>query len=344
MGTKVRNFAITSVGALILSMALLPASLAVAQPTAPTSQDPTCRTFAETGKQLCGRFREYWEGHGGLAQQGYPISNNMLEVSSTDGKSYNVQYFERAVFELHPDLAPPYDVLLSLLGSIAYASKYPDGAPNQKTSTEPGAVKFPETGHTLGGKFLRYWNEHGGLPQQGYPVSEEFTEVSDLNGQRYTVQYFQRAVFELHPEHAGTPYEVLLSLLGTMQFRDRYPNGEPGTTPAPGTPLAEGAWGGEHLVMTVHLGGAELEFDCAHASITQTLHVSNNTVDAAGIFVREHGGPIRQDEPLDAHPMRILGILNGNTLKLTVVLTDTKQEVGTYVLTLGNQGLVRKCL
>ncbi len=344
MVTKFRNLTRTSAGILVLSMALLPASFVAAQPTTPTPQDPTCRTFSETGEQICGRFREYWERNGGLPQQGYPISNTMLEVSLTDGKSYTVQYFERAAFEHHPELAAPYDVLLSLLGAMAYDAKYPNGAPNQRVNTEAGAVEFAETGRTVGGKFLRYWNEHGGLAQQGFPISEEFTEVSGLNGKTYTVQYFERAVFELHPEYANTPYEVLLSQLGTMQFRARYPNGEPGTVPQPGTPLSEGTWGGDHLQMSVHLGGAELEFDCSHATITQTLLVSNNTVDAAGTFVLEHGGPIREGEPQDAHPMRILGTLNGNTLTLTVVLLDTKQEVGTYVLTLGRQGRIVKCL
>src|SRR5262245_28365465 len=71
---------------------------------------------------------------------------------------------------------------------------------------------FPETGHTVSGLFWQYWQTHGGLAQQGYPISEEFTEVSDLDGQPYTVQYFERAVFEQHPENQA-PYDVLLSQL-----------------------------------------------------------------------------------------------------------------------------------
>jgi hypothetical protein len=74
----------------------------------------------------------------------------------------------------------------------------------------------------VGGKFLEYWQRNGGLPQQGFPISEEFTEVSDLDGKPYRVQYFERAVFELHPENVGTPYEVLLSQLGTFQHRAKY--------------------------------------------------------------------------------------------------------------------------
>ncbi len=49
---------------------------------------------------------------------------------------------------------------------------------------------------------------HGGLAIFGYPISDQYTE----NG--HTVQYFERQRFELHPEFAGTPYEVLLGLLG----------------------------------------------------------------------------------------------------------------------------------
>jgi hypothetical protein len=92
---------------------------------------------------------------------------------------------------------------------------------------------FPQTGKTVCGKFLTYWQNNGGLPQQGYPISNEFIEVSDLNGQAYTVQYFERAVFELHPENQP-PYDVLLSQLGTFQFKSKYPDGELGSvTPEP---------------------------------------------------------------------------------------------------------------
>jgi hypothetical protein len=98
---------------------------------------------------------------------------------------------------------------------------------------QTGCQSFPQTGKTVCGKFLTYWHNNGGLPQQGYPISNEFVEVSDLNGQPYTVQYFERAVFELHPENQP-PYDVLLSQLGTFQFKRKYPNGEPGTiTPQP---------------------------------------------------------------------------------------------------------------
>ena len=196
--------------AMMLVLTALPSSLTAAQGTS--------RTFPETGKTVAGKFLTYWDTHGGLAQQGFPISAEMQEISPTDGKTYTVQYFERAVFELHPENQAPFDVLLSLLGNFFYKANYPTGAPNQKVSTD-NAIKYAQTGHSLGGKFRAYWESHGGLAQQGYPISDEFTEISDLNGQPYTVQYFERAVFELHPENKA-PFDILLSQLGTFQLRD----------------------------------------------------------------------------------------------------------------------------
>jgi len=94
---------------------------------------------------------------------------------------------------------------------------------------------FPETGFTVKGKFLKYWNEHGGLAQQGFPVSNEFQEKSEADGKTYTVQYFERSVFELHTENQP-PYDILLTQLGTLRLKQKYPNGTGNTTPVPSQP------------------------------------------------------------------------------------------------------------
>ncbi|HMA36234.1 MAG TPA: PQQ-binding-like beta-propeller repeat protein [Chloroflexia bacterium] len=187
------------------------------------------RTFPETGKTISGAFLQYWSTHEGLPVLGYPISDVFRETSDLNGQPYIVQYFERAVLESHPENAPPYDILLSQLGTYRYHQKYPQGAPGQHAAT--GGVVFPATGHTVGPQFLTYWQQHGGLAQYGYPISEEFTEVSDLDGRPYTVQYFERSVLERHPENAP-PYDVLLSQLGTFRYRQSYPGGvtPPGAT------------------------------------------------------------------------------------------------------------------
>ncbi len=188
----------------------------------PTIPGNGSRIFAETGKTVRGIFLDYWNTHGGLAQQGFPISEMMSEVSDLNGKVYTVQYFERAIFEHHPENQSPYDILLSQLGTFRYREKYPSGAPGQQANVSAGSVLFSETGHRVGGKFLNYWNSHGGLAQQGFPTSEEFDEVSPLDGKSYHVQYFERAVFEAHPENQP-PYDVLLSQLGTFRYKQKHP-------------------------------------------------------------------------------------------------------------------------
>ncbi|MEO5951463.1 MAG: multicopper oxidase domain-containing protein, partial [Chloroflexia bacterium] len=82
---------------------------------------------------------------------------------------------------------------------------------------------FPETGKTVSGRFWEYWQQNGGLAQQGFPLTDEFQEKSDLDGKTYTVQYFERSVFEKHPENPK-PYDVLLSQLGTFRYKEKYPN------------------------------------------------------------------------------------------------------------------------
>ncbi|HEY0072208.1 MAG TPA: hypothetical protein VGE04_19775 [Chloroflexia bacterium] len=206
------------VGATISGIAFTP------PPASPPALPGTgARRFPETHKVVTGLFLDYWQKNGGLPQQGYPISEVMREKSELDGKEYTVQYFERAVFEYHPEQKPPFNVLLSQLGTFRYQQKYPHAAPSQATNNSPGARFFPETGKTIGGLFLIYWNNHGGLSQQGYPISDEFIERSEMDGKEYTVQYFERAVFELHPENPE-PYSVLLSQLGTFRYQQKYGN------------------------------------------------------------------------------------------------------------------------
>jgi hypothetical protein len=218
-----------------------------AQAAAPARQ-ASCATFPETGKTVCGRFLQYWQTHGGVRQQGFPISDEMREISETDGKSYTVQYFERAIFELHPENKAPNDVLLSLLGVLLYNQKYPGGAPGQAPSTAVGSVAsfpFGRSPYTVRGEFVVYWVNNGQLAQFGYPLSNEFREVSPLDGKTYIVQYFERAVFESHPENAP-PYNVLLSQLGTFRYRQKYggaagptanPTTGPGQTTSTATPV-----------------------------------------------------------------------------------------------------------
>ena len=193
------------------------------------AQEPPCRTFPETGKTVCFGFLKYWTEHGGLSRQGFPISNEFQEVSDIDGKTYTAQYFERSVFEYHPENQPPYDVLLSLLGTIEFR-KYPTGVPELKSlppGMKPeGGAFFQQTGKEVRGIFLAYWEANGGPLQLGYPISNAFVERSRVDGKERVVQYFERSVLEYHPENQP-PHDIQVALLGRFQFERKYPKGEP---------------------------------------------------------------------------------------------------------------------
>ncbi len=81
---------------------------------------PTSVFFPETGHNLSNAFLTYWQRNGGLAVFGYPISEEVAEISPTDGKTYAVQYFERNRFEWHPENPAAYNVQIGLLG-VEYA-------------------------------------------------------------------------------------------------------------------------------------------------------------------------------------------------------------------------------
>lgn len=77
---------------------------------------------------------------------------------------------------------------------------------------------FPETGKTLRGEFRRFWEQHGGLPIFGLPITDEREEQTPEG--RFVVQYFERNRFELHPENPVSA-RVLLGRLGETGLRQR---------------------------------------------------------------------------------------------------------------------------
>ncbi len=84
--------------------------------------------------------------------------------------------------------------------------------PSASVSALPGPSRyFPETGHSVSGGFLEFYDFKGGPFIFGLPITEEIFE-----GGR-TVQYFEKARFEWHPENPD-PYKVQLGLLGLQIY------------------------------------------------------------------------------------------------------------------------------
>lgn len=197
----------------ILLVALLLIAIA-AVPPAPLAANTRAGTpvlFPETGHTLAYGFREFYERQGGLPIFGLPLT----EVFVEDGRP--VQYFERARLEWHGNLGQTQAGHLGRWAAEALAG-HPAFAPVE--APPPGSVRFAETGHSLGGAFYEYWRANGGLATFGYPISEAFEEQSAQDSKAYTVQYFERARFELHPE-SPPAYRVQLGHLGRQLLAAR---------------------------------------------------------------------------------------------------------------------------
>jgi|ERR1043166_2196014 hypothetical protein len=111
-----------------------------------------------------------------------------------------------------------------------------------------------------------------------------------------------------------------------------------------GKRLEKGGWGGEHIRLSVTDGGAEVEYDCAHSTITKPIVLDGDgRFDVRADFVVEHGGPIRRDQPPPVRPARYAGRVEGDTMTLAVTLTDTGESAGNFTLTRGSSGRLMKC-
>jgi hypothetical protein len=217
-------------------------ALPLTLPGASHAQGDDSVTAPQTGKTVRGPFLRYWMSGGATYRYGLPISDEVRERSDLDGRMYTVQYFEKAVFELHPDYVAPYNVLLVQLGRMLYRQKYPNGATGQMPNMAPGSLAFPQTGKRIGCQFLEYWQANGGLLRFGYPITDELIERQ--NGVPVRVQYFERAVLMWDNEAIATfdtdRTYVTMPLMGSQRFAARYsaqatalPTTAPTSTPDP---------------------------------------------------------------------------------------------------------------
>lgn len=188
---------------------------------------PGQRCFAETGFCISGRMRTFWEQNGGLPVFGLPITRQ--EEAVTGDIPRQAQWFERARLELHPENAPPFDVLLGRLGEEHLYRQGRDWWLFPRSEPRDGCQFFAETGHNICGDIQAAWQASGleldgrrgtsmaeSLALFGLPLSDAQTETLD-DGRTYTVQWFERARIEHHttPEQPG---QVLLGRLGSEMW------------------------------------------------------------------------------------------------------------------------------
>jgi hypothetical protein len=159
----------------------------------------------QAGLQVASPFVEFYNQRGGERIFGKPIS----DVTQENGRT--VQYFERARMELWPELNnPQYTVQLGLLGVEFTQGMF---FPNQRFFvSQPDQAYTRITEHGVSQRFLQFWQQNGGLDIFGHPISEEIQEMLPSDMKLHTVQYFERARLEYHPDSPGN--EIQIGLLG----------------------------------------------------------------------------------------------------------------------------------
>jgi hypothetical protein len=112
--------------------------------------------------------------------------------------------------------------------------------------------------------------------------------------------------------------------------------------------LRAGIWGGQHLGLTVTATRVEIEFDCAHGTIDQSIELDREgRFDVIGTFVPE-GGPV--SVPIDGKTTerkdfsaRYRGRVEGANLLLKVTITKTGNDLDELTLTHGRRPVLEKC-
>ena len=202
---------------LLVALVLMPVSSVGAQPPSPP---------------VSGDFLAYWQRHGGLPVFGYALTERRQE----NGR--DTQYFERQRFEAHPEMQPPYNILLGRLGAELLERRGIDWQTDLPAASPKSAcIWFSQTRHNVCNQassvgFATYWRTHGlefdgrsgksfaeSLALFGYPISEAAMETNS-SGDRVLTQWFERARFEWHPNNPAA-YRVLLGRLGAELLQDR---------------------------------------------------------------------------------------------------------------------------
>jgi hypothetical protein len=105
-----------------------------------------------------------------------------------------------------------------------------------------------------------------------------------------------------------------------------------------------GIWGGQQVRLTVTDEGANLDFDCANGVIEGPLLLdSAGRFDVPGVYVQEHGGPVRQNED-NRQAARYTGTVDGETLTLTIKMTKSDHAIGPLTFKLGKRVRIFKCM
>lgn len=171
--------------------------------SSPTPSANESRHFLETNLTVQGDFLRFFDTYGGVESFGLPLTEEIV----VDG--WRVQYFAKARLEYHPENEPVYRVTAGWLGELLRRRRPPIPSGHIPPANDPHRRYYSETGHTLSGDFLTYFDSHGSKVRFGFPISEPFLWEGRI------AQDFQSARFFWTPE---TDPPVTLEEIGRIHL------------------------------------------------------------------------------------------------------------------------------
>ena len=121
---------------------------------------------------------------------------------------------------------------------------------------------------------------------------------------------------------------------------------EPATNPQRGQDASTtpDVWGGHHVSMKVTPQGATLEFDCARGNMLEPIKANaKGEFTVRGTYTPERGGPISRDSLPRDLPATYKGSIDGDTMRLEIMLAEKDQAPEPFTLTRGKVGRLVKC-
>ncbi len=201
--------------------------------TLPQKQEPQdgCLYFEETGWNVCDAILDVFRSGGiesdgalglsvedNLALFGQPLTP--IIKRNLGGTHYEVQLFERARFELHPENEPPYHVLLGLMGDekLAATSDTSTTATPTDTGDFATAKQHNEQGKSLiqEGKYAQAIEAY----TQAIELQPNYAEAYNNRGLAYAMQaHHERAIAEYTQAIAHYPdYAEAYNNLGNTYY------------------------------------------------------------------------------------------------------------------------------
>lgn len=153
------------------------------------------------------------------------------------------------------------------------------------------------------------------------------------------IDVYRSSVRSTPVTEAGMRMKQVALLLGMATLYACTTTGAPSSSDAP----IVGRWSGAHAELMLTDSGGTSSYDCAHGGLYSPV-VPNGAgdFDVLGVHVRERGGPARIGEVPDSLPARFIGQLNGDRMRLRVLVgTDT---LGPFELQLGAASQLVRCL